>query len=68
MVTSGHSNVIQVWEGFPDGILAIHGPIGSDAMIGTAGAKISNGCIRMHLEDQKKLSDVQPGSPIWIIA
>ncbi len=68
MVTSGHSNVIQVWEGFPDGILAIHGPVGAEGVIGNTGARLSNGCIRMRLEDQKKLTEVQPGSPIWIIA
>src|SRR5262249_36529808 len=49
MVTSGHSEVIKVWQGFPDGILAIHGPIGSDGIIGDTGAHISNGCIRMHV-------------------
>ncbi len=68
MITSGHSDVIKTWEGFPDGILGIHGPIGSDAMIGTTGAKMSNGCIRMHVEDQKQLAEVLPGSPLQIIA
>jgi lipoprotein-anchoring transpeptidase ErfK/SrfK len=67
MVTSGHSNVLQTWEGFPDGILAIHGPIGSDAAIGTTGAKISNGCIRMHVKDQEQLARVVPGSPVQIV-
>lgn len=67
MITSGHSDVLQTWEGFPDGILGIHGPIGSDAMIGDTGAKMSNGCIRMHVADQQQLAEVQPGSPIHIV-
>jgi lipoprotein-anchoring transpeptidase ErfK/SrfK len=67
IITSGHSNVIQSWDGFPDGILGIHGPIGADGMIGTTGAQISNGCIRMHVADQEQLADVLPGTPIQII-
>jgi len=68
MITSGHSEVLLTWEGFPDGILGLHGPVGADAQIGTTGAKISNGCIRMHVADQQQLADVQPGSPFQIIA
>lgn len=68
IITSGHSEVIQSWEGFPDGILGIHGPVGSEAMIGTTGGKMSNGCIRMQVKDQWKLADLQPGSPLTIVA
>jgi lipoprotein-anchoring transpeptidase ErfK/SrfK len=68
IITSGHSNVLQSFEGFPDGILAIHGSLGADWAISTTGAHISNGCIRMHLDDQKQLQFVQPGTPIHIVA
>lgn len=68
IITSGHSEVIQSWEGFPDGILGIHGPIGSEAAIAAGGGKMSNGCIRMLIKDQWKLADLQPGSPLSIVA
>ncbi|MGH9122198.1 MAG: L,D-transpeptidase [Acidimicrobiales bacterium] len=68
--TSAHSTTIQSWEGTGDAIEAIHGPIDSyaDALIGTTGARVSNGCIRMHLADQAQLSMVEPGTPIDILA
>jgi lipoprotein-anchoring transpeptidase ErfK/SrfK len=67
MITSAHSQAIQSWEGTGDAIIAIHGPIGADAEIGTTGAHISNGCIRLHDNDLLRLEDVPPGTPIDII-
>jgi lipoprotein-anchoring transpeptidase ErfK/SrfK len=68
--TSGHSEAIRSWEGSGDAITAIHGPISasSDAQIGTTGARISNGCIRMHEADQRKLDVIPLGTPVDIIA
>ena len=68
--TSGHSEAIKSWKGSGDAVTAIHGPVSaaSDARIGTTGTKISNGCIRMHIEDQKKLAVIPVGTPIDIIA
>jgi hypothetical protein len=67
MVTSAHSRAIESWSGTGDAIIAIHGPIGADAEIGTTGAYISNGCIRLHDNDLLRLADVPPGTPIQII-
>jgi hypothetical protein len=67
MITSAHSQAIQSWEGTGDAIIAIHGPIGADAEIGTTGAYISNGCVRLHDNDLLRLEDVPPGTPIDII-
>jgi lipoprotein-anchoring transpeptidase ErfK/SrfK len=67
MITSAHSQVIQSWEGTGDAIVAIHGPIGADAEIGTTGAYISNGCVRLHDNDLLHLQDVPPGTPIDIV-
>lgn len=68
--TNGHSEAIQSWEGTGDAITAIHGPISSSAaaQIGTTGAAISNGCIRMHEADQLKLDPITLGTPVDIIA
>lgn len=68
--TSGHSEAIQSWQGMGDAITAIHGPISasSDAQIGTTGAAISNGCIRMHEADQLKLDVIPLGTPVDILA
>lgn len=65
--TSAHSTVFRTFEGGNDAIIAIHGPIGSDAAIGTNGAAISNGCIRMHNSQLVKAARAEDGSPIIIV-
>jgi hypothetical protein len=69
LATSGHSETIQSWQGMGDAIIAIHGPISakSDRQIGTTGTYISNGCIRMHLGDLQRLSEVPVGTPVDIV-
>jgi lipoprotein-anchoring transpeptidase ErfK/SrfK len=62
--TSAHSKVIEHFEGGDDAIIAIHGPVGSDSEIGTQGAAISNGCIRMHDWDLNQVKHVPNGAPI----
>jgi lipoprotein-anchoring transpeptidase ErfK/SrfK len=65
IATSAHSNVFRSFDGGDDAIIAIHGPIGSDAQIGNRGAAISNGCIRMHLgELAKVVRHVPDGAPV----
>lgn len=64
--TSAHSNVYRTFEGGNDAIIAIHGPVGSDAQIGTRGAAISNGCIRMHNWDLKQVRHVPNGAPVLL--
>lgn len=68
LATSAHSNAITDWEGLGDAIIAIHGPIdaGADAAIGTTGAHISHGCIRLHKADLARLASVPVGTPIDI--
>jgi lipoprotein-anchoring transpeptidase ErfK/SrfK len=68
MVTSAHSNVITDWDMSGDAMVAIHGPLGSGAAIGTTGARVSHGCIRMHEQDLLHLRDVPAGSPIYIFS
>ncbi|MDP1804283.1 MAG: L,D-transpeptidase, partial [Acidimicrobiales bacterium] len=53
---SAHSEAIQSWQGSGDAIIALHGPFGSSSRIGTIGTYLSNGCIRLHTEDQLKLA------------
>jgi lipoprotein-anchoring transpeptidase ErfK/SrfK len=67
MVTSAHSDAITDWDGSGDAMIAIHGPIGAEAQIGTTGAAISHGCIRLQLADQAALRVVPVGSPISIV-
>jgi hypothetical protein len=68
LATSAHSNAITDWEGLGDAIIAIHGPIdaSADARIGTTGAHISHGCIRLHTADLARLAPVPVGTPIDI--
>jgi lipoprotein-anchoring transpeptidase ErfK/SrfK len=67
MVTSAHSPNIADWAGSGDALIGIHGPLGNDAAIGTRGARISHGCIRLHEPAQLKLRVVPPGTPIDIV-
>lgn len=64
---SAHSEAIQSWQGAGDAIIALHGSFGSDAKIGTTGTFVSNGCIRLHREDQLKLAEIPLGTPVDII-
>jgi lipoprotein-anchoring transpeptidase ErfK/SrfK len=66
MVTSAHSPAIADWEGSGDAVIGIHGPLGEDSQIGTAGARISHGCVRLHDQDLLRLRQVPPGTPIDI--
>jgi len=68
MVTSGHSNAISDWEKSGDAIVAIHGPLGAEAAIGTTGARVSHGCVRLQDADLAQLKVVPAGTPVDIIA
>jgi lipoprotein-anchoring transpeptidase ErfK/SrfK len=68
MVTSAHSPAIRDWEGSGDAIIGIHGPLGEDSAIGTAGARISHGCIRLHDQALERLTQVPPGTPIDVVS
>jgi hypothetical protein len=67
IVTSAHSRKITDWEGTGDAVIGIHGPLGEDSQIGTTGARISHGCIRLHDTALEKLSGLPAGTPIDII-
>jgi hypothetical protein len=70
LVTSDHSDTITDWENSGDAVIGIHGPITSydDSLIGTTGAAISHGCIRLHDADLAQLSVIPAGTPIDIIS
>ncbi len=70
MVTSARSDAITDWSQSGDAIIAIHGPIDSydDSLIGTTGAAISHGCIRLHDADLAQLANIPIGSPVDIVA
>lgn len=64
--TSSHSEAIESWQGSGDAITSIHGQLSesSAAQIGTTGARISNGCIRMLAADQLKMDIITVGTPV----
>jgi lipoprotein-anchoring transpeptidase ErfK/SrfK len=68
MVTSAHSPNIKDWENSGDAVIGIHGPLGDDTQIGTTGARVSHGCIRLHDQALERLSKVPPGTPIDIVS
>ncbi len=69
LVTSAHSDSITDWENSGDAIIAIHGPIDArdDSLIGTTGAAVSNGCVRLHDSDLAHLANLPPGTPVIIV-
>ena len=66
LVTSAHSQTITSWDGSGDAVIGIHGPLGANTLIGTTGAYISHGCIRLRIPDLNLLRNVPAGSPIAI--
>jgi lipoprotein-anchoring transpeptidase ErfK/SrfK len=66
LVTSAHSNSISDWEHSGDALVGIHGPLGGDNLIGTGGAALSHGCIRLHDNDLEQLRQVPAGTPVII--
>lgn len=68
MVSSAHSNTISDWESSGDALMAIHGPLGDDTEIGTTGARVSHGCVRLHVSDLEHFRMVPAGSPIDVVA
>jgi lipoprotein-anchoring transpeptidase ErfK/SrfK len=68
IVTSAHSNTITNWNYSGDAMVAIHGPLGADKAIGTTGARVSHGCVRLHLDALRRLRRVPAGSPIYIVS
>jgi lipoprotein-anchoring transpeptidase ErfK/SrfK len=70
LVTAAHSDTITDWEQSGDAIVAIHGPIDSydDALIGTTGARISHGCVRLHDADLSQLGMIPAGTPLDIVS
>lgn len=67
MVTSAHSRAISDWAGSGDAIIGIHGPIGASGEIGTTGARVSHGCVRLHVRSLRRLATVPPGTPVDIV-
>ncbi|WP_045875958.1 L,D-transpeptidase [Pseudofrankia sp. DC12] len=67
LVTSAHSTKITDWANSGDAIVGIHGPLGADAQIGTIGAAVSHGCVRLHLADLARLRQVPAGTPISVV-
>jgi lipoprotein-anchoring transpeptidase ErfK/SrfK len=63
---SAHSDVYQTFDGGNDAIIAIHGPVGAEEEIGTTGARLSNGCIRLSDADDTQLAPVPAGTPVDI--
>ena len=67
IVTSAHSPAIANWEGSGDAVIGIHGPLGDDTEIGTSGARISHGCIRLHDQALERLTEVPPGTLVDVV-
>ena len=69
LATSAHSENITDWQQSGDAIVGIHGPVDpyDDSLIGTTGARISHGCVRLHDRDLVLLGAVPPGTPLDVV-
>jgi lipoprotein-anchoring transpeptidase ErfK/SrfK len=67
LVTSAHSPSIEDWQGSGDAVVGIHGPLGAAHKIGNTGARVSHGCVRLHIRALTRLRDVPPGTPINVV-
>lgn len=68
IVTSDHSKSIVDWKNSGDAVVGIHGPLGASRQIGTTGARVSHGCIRLQTNALLKLRPVPPGTPIDVVS
>lgn len=68
IVTTDRSQSISDWEASGDALIGIHGPLGASQAIGTTGARISHGCIRLLTGDLARLRAIPPGTPIDVTA
>lgn len=66
LVTSAHSRAIDDWAGSGDAVIGIHGPLGEAARIGTTGARISHGCVRLPTATLTRLANIPAGTPVTI--
>ncbi|MFC5185840.1 L,D-transpeptidase [Actinomadura harenae] len=67
LVTSAHSRRITNWQRSGDAVIGVHGPLGRDRDIGIRGARISHGCIRLHIRSLLRLRNVPAGTPVDVI-
>ena len=67
IVTSATANTVTDWQrsGLPT--ITIEGPLGSDAAIGTGGAPVTNGSVRLLAQDLNGLRGVPLGTPVDIV-
>jgi hypothetical protein len=62
----GPFHLYRQLEGSGDAVIGIHGPLGADILIGTTGAYLSHGCIRISVPYLVQLREVPAGSPISV--
>jgi hypothetical protein len=67
IVTSAFSDKVTDWEQSGEPVITIEGPLDSAAAIGTKGAAITNGSVRLLTSDLNRLRSVPLGTRIDIV-
>lgn len=67
IVTSAFANTVTDWEQSGDPMITIEGPLDSASAIGTIGARVTTGGIRLLDRDLDRLRDVPPGTALDIV-
>lgn len=68
IVTSAFATTVTDWEQGGDSMVAITGPLGTDAAIQDGGAPLSHGGIRLADSAMARLRDIPAGTPIDVLA
>ena len=68
IVTSAIADTITDWEQDGNPMVAITGPLDTEAAITAGGGAVSRGCIRLLAADLARLRDVPAGTPVDVVA
>ena len=68
IVTSAIADTVTDWEQDGNPMVAITGPLDTEAAIARGGGKVSQACIRILADDLSRLRNVPAGTPVDVVA
>jgi hypothetical protein len=67
LVTSAFTNALTDWQQLGHPTVTVEGPVDSAAAIGTTGARVTTGGVRLLEPDLERLRDVPAGTPLDVV-
>ena len=68
VVTSAIADTVTDWEQDGNPMVAITGPLDTEAAIAAGGGRVSQACIRLLADDLSRLRNVPAGTPVDVVA